>query len=99
MGSYEQAMKHSKNHRKNRCYQQCGFSIADKGVKSYTDIAERTATAYYVGTQSGKRLTENFLDSDEAVLALQMLREQTPDRNVLDLMCIYTDKNMLLMKE
>ncbi len=99
MSNYEQALRHSKNHRKDKYCQQCGFSISDKGVKSYAAIAEQTATMYYVGTRSGKRLTEDFTDTDEAVRALRTLREQTPDYHMLEWMCVYTDKNMVLMRE
>ena len=100
MSHYDKAIKHSKNHSKDKYYQQCGFSMrSEEPIESYSAIAERTATSYYVGTRDGKRLTKNFTDVYEAVAALDNIRRANPDYNTIDWMRIYTDKGMILMEE
>lgn len=100
MSHYDKAIKHFKNHGKDKQYQQCGFSMqSEERIESYSAIAERTATTYYVGTRDGKRLTDNFIDEDEAVEALRNIRQDNPDYNTIGWMRIYTDKNMVLMEE
>lgn len=88
--SYEQHMKHSRNHNKNRYYQQCGFSLSGK-EESYAAVAERTAESYHVrDMRTGEVLSPNFDDTDDAVLFIRSL----PDR-----WCgVFTDKGMCLMK-
>ena len=100
MSHYDKAIKHSKNHSKDKYYQQCGFSMqSDEPIESAFAIAERTATSYYVGTRDGKRLTDDFTYVDEAVVALNNIRLENPDYNTVDWMRIYTDKSMVLMEE
>lgn len=100
MSHYDKAINHFKNHRKDKHYQQCGFFMqSEEPIEAYSAIAERTATAYYVGTRDGKRLTNNFTDADKAVEALRNIRQENPDYNTIDWMCIYTDKNTILMEE
>ena len=100
MSHYDKAINHFKNHEKDKHYQQCGFSMqSDEPIKSYSSIAEKTVTSYYVGTRDGKRLTCDFTDEDDAVEALRNIRRKNPDYNTIDWMRIYTDKNMVLMEE
>lgn len=65
--SYEKAIKHVKNHRKNRYFQQCGFSFKER-VESGASIAKRTAEGYYVGDFiTGEAVSPIFDDEDKAV--------------------------------
>ena len=89
--SYLKAMKHWGNHRKDRRYQQCGFSFSDTGIKSYATIAEETAESYYIFNESTKeRITENFFDFNQAVDAFYDLKP------IFANIKIYTDKGMVI---
>lgn len=89
--SYAKAMKHSKSHRKDRFYQQCGFSMSDS-VRSLAAIAEDTAKSYHVrDMRTEEILSPDFADADDAV---DFIRNNYPDR-----WCgIYTDKGFCLME-
>lgn len=88
--AYEQYLKHSKNHRKDRFHQQCGFSF-DERVESYASIAERNATSFHVrDMKTGEVLSKNFENADSAVDFV---------RSIKDRWCgVFTDKGMCLMK-
>ena len=91
--SYKKAMKHTKNHRKDRYYQQCGFSFSTP-EKSYVAVAEEYASGYYVGELGTKKqISPTFPDSDIAVDFFRSL-DLSAQRN-----CgIYTDKGFLIME-
>lgn len=90
--SYEKAMAHFKNPRKNH-YQQCGFHLSSH-EKSYSAIAEETAESYYVGYLSNKeRVSRYFPESDDAVDFVRSI--PAPKRYDFG---IFTDKRMLIMK-
>lgn len=90
--SYEQHMKHFKNHRKNHFYQQCGFSMNGTAIKSLATIAEETAEKYIVkDMETGDVLSREFYDSNDAV---DFVRNLDPDVWA----GIYTDKGFCIMK-
>ena len=91
--SYEKAIKHTKNHRKDRYYQQCGFSVSTP-EKSYAAVAEECASAYYVGNLgSKKQISPTFSDPDNAVDFFHSLN------SIVQMECgIFTDKGFLIMK-
>ena len=89
--SYAKTMKHFHNHRKDRYYQQCGFSMNETSIKSYAAIAEETAELYYIFNDSTQqRITEKFSDWDKAV---DTYRELLP---IFHNIKIYTDKGMVI---
>lgn len=91
--SYKQHMKHFANHRKDKHYQQCGFSISTT-EKSYATVAAETATGYYVGSLKDKeRISHIFPDSDAAVEYFRTLPKTEQNK------CgIFTDKGFLIMR-
>lgn len=91
--SYDQAIKHRSNHRKDRYYQQCGFSISSH-EKSYAAIAEKYATGYYVGSlQTKEPISTIFQDSDSAVDFYRALSATIQNK------CgIFSDKGFLIME-
>lgn len=89
--SYSKALKHWHNHRKDRFYQQCGFTFQDNGIKSYAAIAEETAASYYVfDCATELKLTKNIIEWDDAVKAYYSLLPSYPKIK------IYTDKGMVI---
>lgn len=93
MNSYDQHIKHWKNHRKDNHYQQCGFNF-NETVKSYSAIAEKTAEGYYVGLlDRAKQVSPIYADSDDAV---DFFRSLPKDEQIK--CAIYTDKGMLFMR-
>lgn len=99
MNNYNQALNHWNNHNKDKYYQQCGFVTDDKNIPSMATITEKTALCFYVGTRNGQRLTENFDNEDAAVDALRKLRNDNPDYQELDWMCVFTEQNLIIAKE
>ncbi len=83
--SYEKAMKHCNNHRKDRFYQPIfgmDFSNLKEGehVESYHACAARTATGYNVRVYDKEKreyiqVSEEFKTEDEAVYFIDTLSE------------------------
>ena len=87
---YEQYVKHSNNHKKDKYHQQCGFHFDDR-VPSGAAIAEQTAESYHVrDTNTDEVLSEKFYSMDEAVDFLRTIQNRWCG--------IYTDKGLCLMK-
>ena len=83
---YNQAMKHFKNHRKDKFYQQCAFTFSETGIKSGSMIAEETAEKFILkNIKTGITLSEYFNSEDEAVDFYETLKDNTD-------VGIYTDK-------
>lgn len=90
--NYEKAMKHSRSHRKDRYYQQCGFSVSSP-EPSYSTVAEITASAYYVGEIETKKPVSEYYNDDVAV---DFYRSLTIAEQ---LKCgIFTNRGFLIMK-
>ena len=64
--SYNQHMRHWRNHRKDRYHQQCAPPISREDRPSLAMISERSATSFHVEVD-GVQVSEDFQDSDEAV--------------------------------
>ena len=91
--SYQKAMKHFKNHRKDRFCQPCSFSF-DTPEKSLAAIAEETAESYYVGElMTRKQISPNFSTPDEACDFLFSIPPIQQFRYG-----VFTDKGFILMK-
>jgi hypothetical protein len=75
--SYNKAMKHSNNHRKDKYYQPVlgmPFEGLKEGehIESYQSIAERTAESYHVKAfneinNTWERMSKDFLTESEAI--------------------------------
>lgn len=90
--NYEQAMKHSCNHRKYKYFQQCASGIEyEPHTKSYATVAEETAESYYIFDEATQqKLTETVDDWDKIV---DIYRELLPTHPQI---AIYTDKGMTI---
>jgi hypothetical protein len=96
--SYNKAMKHANNHRKDRFYQPIlgmPFDGLKEGehVESYASIAKRTAESYHVKAfidNEWKRVSEDYDTEDDAIdksFELDKIYSRTR---------IYSDKDMLI---
>lgn len=89
--SYEQSMKHSKNHRKNKYFQQCGFSFKER-VESGASISEKTANGYYVGDYMTKKaISPIFNDVDMSVDFYRTYPDKTRK------LAIFSDNGIMVM--
>ena len=96
MNHYDQAIRHWKNHKKDKYYQQCSYSINKEGIKSGAKITEETAKGYYVADSKNKtKLSEMFKNEDDAVDELRRLR----NKNYLGYLCIISDNGIVISKE
>ena len=86
--SYSQAMSHCRNHKKDRYYQQCGFSMSsDEKVESAATISKRLGAPWYIGNKfTGERLSEDFAYEDRAWDAIIAMEKDNPTMAV----CLYT---------
>lgn len=90
MSMYNQHINHSKNHRKDKFRQQCGFRFDDK-VESGAAVAQRTAESYHVrDMRSGEVLSEDFNNPDDAVDFLRRIENRWCG--------VYTNNGICLMK-
>lgn len=90
--SYKQSMKHFKNHRKDRYYQQCAFSFSESKIKSGAKIAEETAEKFILkNVKTGIAISEYFDSENEAVDFFGSIKNNF---NI----GIYTDKGICIAK-
>ena len=91
MSNYEQACKHARNHRKDKYYQQCGFSF-DSYTPSTAKVAEETAMSYHVRNIKTEQIaSEDFSSTDLAVDFINRIK----DGNWYG---VFTDKGLCLMR-
>ena len=90
--SYNQAIKHFKNHKKDKFYQQCSFSFSDENIKSIAVIAEQTAEKYVLKNIKTREIISGYFYSEDDAVDFYMSIENNADIG------IYTDKGFCIAK-